>query len=273
MVDHGVPRYTVKKVYNFHAARVSDATLDARIDYVNRYLQLRSTGAEFIFIDESAWNNFDYRDRGRAPVGERAVDASRRRPRPPQHITAITAISSRRGVVHVTFVVGPVNELVFSAFLANLFTQLRSVRAGSCRIVMDNVGFHNTDGVRTLISDSGHVHLSTVPNSCELNPIEYVFHAWKSRVSIPPEVNTTAEVVRCLDRAFVSLEPEIVHSCIFYVEQVMFTKARQREQLVLSRAVSGIRSCGAPLPELVDAELDAGIIEPESPLGSVDPGQ
>jgi len=223
----GLPAFSITKAYLHEPGRHSPQTLDLRAAYVSEYRLRMTTGRPFVFVDESPWNINVYHTRGRAPVGQRCV-VTRRRNRPRNNITAITAICVG-GIIHSTFVIGSVNELVFRDFLATLFTRIG--RAST--IVMDNVGFHNTRPVEDMITAAGHCHLRTAPNSCELNPIEYVFHAWKSRVQIPENVVSDQEIVTHLDTAFRAIPVETITACIGHVEVVLFPMAAARQQLHL----------------------------------------
>jgi hypothetical protein len=49
--------------------------------------------------------------------------------------------------VHATFVDGPVNEVVFQAFLFSAMQTIQTLTKESCVLVMDNVSFHKTEAV------------------------------------------------------------------------------------------------------------------------------
>jgi len=247
MVEDGAGAYTLKRKYLHEPARHSEATLDQRVRYVQEYRTQKTTGKLFVFIDESPWAVNSYRLRGRAKRGRRCI-VERRRPKPSRWITAITAISDAHGVIHSTFVVGTVDGIIFMNFLVTLFGRLRELRTGSVVLIMDNVGFHNTDEVTTLIADAGHYHLNTAQNSCELNPIEQVFHIWKSHVNIPPDMTSCDNIVSRLSEAFSQVPTSHVRACIAHVTEVLFPRVALREQLHL-RQIIAERFPGDPLED------------------------
>ena len=167
---------------------------------------------------------------------------------PSKPITAITAICDSFGVIHTTFVLGSVDTLVFQDFLITLFGRLRELSNEPVIIVMDNVGFHNTEQIKAMITSSRHTHLATPPNSCELNPIEYIFHIWKSGVSIPNEITEIGGVIAHLDAAFRRIPVTQVRACIAHVTEVLFPRAALSQQLYLPQIV------GALFPELPHIE-------------------
>ncbi|KAH7826326.1 putative DDE superfamily endonuclease [Monocercomonoides exilis] len=133
-------------------------------------------------------------------------------------VTAITAICEFFGITHVTFADGTVNDQSFRVFLLSPMEKLQIFDKSSCVFVMDNVGLHKSKKVTDLISSKNYEVLNTAPNSCELNPIEFVFGIWKSRLSIPTTVRSSEQPIIHLYKSLVNITRTEVASCINMVK-------------------------------------------------------
>ena len=103
-------------------------------------------------------------------------------------------------------------------------------------IVMDDVGIHRTLDVRDLIKGYGISLLLTAPWSCELNPIEYIFSIWKSRVRIPSDEVNIDGIPGFLSESLKSIAGFENHKvCVLYVETKLFPLAAAHEPLHLRR--------------------------------------
>jgi len=237
MVEHGCPRFSVKRVVSREDARNSQETLSKRKDFVLSYQQLRRTGAPFVFVDESSFNCFENRIEGRSPVGSRCIN--RRRRVKLNNVTAITAVSDLLGVIHVTFVEGGVDHNVFRIFLTSVFDTLRLRIGGEAVVVvMDNAPIHRTEGVQELIDGANHRLLFNAPWSCELNPIEYVFGLWKRRVIIPANASRIVEVLPILDSSFASITRLQVARFVQFVERRLHQRAWDMESMDLDQTMA-----------------------------------
>jgi len=233
MEMHGCPRFSVKRVITIEEARNSPETLEKRREFVAAYQELRRSGCPFVFVDESSFNCLENRTKGRSPMGTRCID--RRRRVKVNNITAITAISDLLGVIHVTFVEGRVDETVFRIFLTSLFETLRLRLGGEAIVlIMDNAALHKTAGVQQVIQAANHRFLYNAPWSCELNPIEYVFGLWKSRVIIPPQVTRVADILPILDASFATISRNQVARYVRFVETKLHSRAWRMEPLDLA---------------------------------------
>ncbi|KAH7825027.1 putative DDE superfamily endonuclease [Monocercomonoides exilis] len=183
MIDHRCPVFSEKRLRKYENARADEKTLNLRKEYVRKYIQHQMEGRTFVYIDETGFNTLELRTEGRSPVGKRCIQY--REKAKIETVTAITAISELSGIEHVTFVEGSVNDQSFRVFLLSLMEKLQSHGRESFLLVMDNVGLHKTEAVINLITSKNYGILYTAPNSCELNPIEYVFGMWKARLKIP----------------------------------------------------------------------------------------
>jgi transposase/transposase-like protein len=235
MEVHGTQRFTVKKLHIHEESRNSESVKAQRVEFVENYNHLTSGGCVVVFLDETPFRVLDNRHLARAPVGQRAI-VYRRRVRT-YGATAITAIAEPWGVFHVEFVLGTVSADVFKIFLSGLFETIRARTPAAVLLVMDNVKFHKTAGVREMIEASGHRVLYTAPWSCELNPIEYVFGFVKSRVRVPPEVTTSQGALPFIVEGFRSATLQEVASTVRFVTETMFPRACARMDLQLKDAL------------------------------------
>jgi transposase len=131
--------------------------------------QLGFDPVRLVFIDETWAKTNMTRLRGRAPVGERLVDAV-----PHGHWTTTTLIAAldHRGMRCSTTVDGAVNRDVFEAFVGQV---LAPTPAPGDVVVMDNLSSHKGTRVRELIERRGATLLFLPPYSPDLNPIELAF--------------------------------------------------------------------------------------------------
>ena len=72
---------------------------------------------------------------------------------------------------------------------------------------MENFFIHKTEEVKNLIKSKGYELKFTPKYSCELNPIEYIFHIWKSRIDYSNEGNQNlSQIIENLDSPFKSID-------------------------------------------------------------------
>ena len=187
----------------------------------------------FIFIDETHFRATDFRYYGRAPTGERAISRKRLTR---ISVTAITAITSVGTIPHTMFIRGSVNQSVFQAFIHEL-AKCFDRNSFQYTIVMENVGFHRTLDVRDLIKGYGISLLLTAPWSCELNPIEYIFSIWKSRVRIPSDELNIDSTLGFPSESLKSIAGFEIIKCVLYVETKLFPLMAAHEPLHLRREV------------------------------------
>lgn len=131
---------TMKKLEDCPARRNAVDVKEARAEYAEWYLD-EGISKTIIYIDESSFNIFTKRTRGRAPVGRRAVRqvGGQRGP----NLNLIVAISSGVGVVYFEQHRGSVNGERFQHFMDNLESVLRSTEVMNPVLVMDNAPIHN----------------------------------------------------------------------------------------------------------------------------------
>lgn len=120
----------------------------------------------FKFIDESGVNLAMTRLFGRAPRGERVVDAVPRNSGP--NVTLIASLS-RQGVEAVMTVEGATNGEVFRAYVEQV---LAPTLVPGDIVVMDNLSAHKVAGIREAIESRGATLIYLPPYSPDLSPIE-----------------------------------------------------------------------------------------------------
>ena len=231
MSEFDLPNFTIKKCVYIENRRNSPEILEKRVKYINIYRECLRLGKDFVFIDETPFNSLYFYKNGRSPVGI-PCRVSRQHVKI-SNLTAITAIHRTFGIVKTTFVDGPVNQEVFTNFLDELFQTMTSCKTRPI-YVMDNVSFHKTKNITGLFDRYNNTCLLTVPWSCELNPIEYIFGIWKRRIKINRTVQLS-EIKEVIKNGLLSITQEEVSKTIYYVETIIFQQALNRKNLALQR--------------------------------------
>ncbi|KAF7685165.1 Transposable element Tcb1 transposase [Cucumispora dikerogammari] len=99
------------------------------------------------------------------------------------------------------------NRETFSEFIASLIVHINREHAGSLFVfVLDNVPFHHSVEIATLIENSGHRLLFLPPYSPFLNPIENLFSKSKQYVR-QERVNNQKELFAAIERSFGVVSP------------------------------------------------------------------
>lgn len=165
--------FSIKKLHVAPAERNRSDIKEARRDYARWFLEEGQLSPSLVYIDESGYNIWTQRTRGRARIGERAirvVGAQRGK-----NLTLIMAISPTLGLVKATFSDGGTSKAVYQQFLDSLITGNNVQDPASTILVMDNAPCH-----RACESPCSIKYLPAY--SPMLNPIENAFSAWKAAV-------------------------------------------------------------------------------------------
>ena len=111
---------------------------------------------------------------GRAPRGHRLVSAV-----PHGHWTTSTFLAALRhdAITAPCVIDGPINGETFRAYVQQFLVP--TLAAGDI-VIMDNLGSHKAEAVRTAIEGVGAQLLYLPPYSPDLNPIEQVFAKLKA---------------------------------------------------------------------------------------------
>jgi len=97
---------------------------------------------------------------------------------------SICAGISKNGILHFKTQNSAYNKTTFCDFLKEIFEKMNLMNFRNYAIIMDNVAFHKSTEVRTIIEESGHSLLFLPPYSPQLNPIEEFFSKWKQHRKI-----------------------------------------------------------------------------------------
>ena len=143
------------------------------------------TPARVYYLDECGVDHRLYREYGRAPRGERLYQTvpGRRRER----TSVIAASQDGRLVAPLTFA-GTCNTEVVDAYFERVL--LPALPRGSV-IVLDNARFHQSPTTAKLVADAGCELMFLPPYSPDLNPIEHLWAALKTRLrpGLPAAIN------------------------------------------------------------------------------------
>ena len=129
-----------------------------------------------LFIDETGASTKMARLYGRAQRGRRVVGRV-----PWGHWKTVTLVAGlRRDGLVAPFVIDcPMNGAIFREYLRRCLVS--ALRPGDI-VVMDNLGAHKRDEVRTLVADAGASLLYLPPYSPDLNPIEQAIAKIKAQL-------------------------------------------------------------------------------------------
>jgi transposase len=127
-----------------------------------------------VFVDETWASTNMARRYGRAPIGERLVDAV-----PHGHWQTTTLVSALRvdGLTAPMVIDGALNGDLFVAYVEQVLVP--TLRPGDV-VVMDNLSSHKRAEVRALIEEAGCRLVYLPPYSPDFNPIELAFAKLKA---------------------------------------------------------------------------------------------
>ena len=131
---------------------------------------------KLVFLDETGANTKMTRRYGRAPIGERVVDAI-----PHGHWTTTTLVAASRadGLVAPTVLDGAMNGDLFVAYTQQVLVP--TPRPGDI-VVLDNLSSHKRVAAVRAIEGAGGSVVYLPPYRPDLNPIELAFAKIKARL-------------------------------------------------------------------------------------------
>jgi transposase len=130
--------------------------------------------ARLVFLDEAWATTSMARRYGRAPRGQRALDAV---PRGRWRTTTVVAALRADGIVAPLVLEGAVDGPGFLAYVRQFLVP--ALRPGDV-LVLDNLGSHKVAGVREAVEAAGASLRYLPPYSPDLNPVEQVFAKLKA---------------------------------------------------------------------------------------------
>lgn len=163
--------YSLKKLEPQPVDRNRPDVKEERKRYANWFIENVVVSPLTIYIDESGYNVWTSRTRGRAIIGQPAVRTVHGQRG--ENITLILAISPQRGIEHHSFHIGGTSAATFQIFFKAL-----SEKVGlnnSCTFILDNAPCHRS----TEALSPNHTVKFLPPYSPMLTPIENSFSTWK----------------------------------------------------------------------------------------------
>ena len=163
----------MKKLYDLPAERNSERVKAVRREYANWLLE-HGGNRTCLFVDETCFNVYTRRTRGRAANGQRALRQVNKSRGPNLNLTM--AISSNVGIVYYELQRGSMNAQRFNTFLDNLSVVLGDEETF---VIMDNAPCHQG---AEMPDDHLHIVRKLPPYSPFMNPIEEAFSALKAAI-------------------------------------------------------------------------------------------
>ena len=130
--------------------------------------------SRLVFLDETWATTNMARRYGRAPRGQRVLDAV---PHGHWRTTTVVAALRAEGVVAPLVLDGAIDGPAFLAYAEQILAP--ALRPGDV-VVLDNLGSHKVAGVREAVEARGATLLYLPPYSPDLNPVEQVFAKLKA---------------------------------------------------------------------------------------------
>lgn len=178
--------FTLKKLEAAPIDRNREDVKEERLSYATWFLEVANSSPRIVYIDESGFNVWTQRTRGRARIGQRAVRTVHGQRG--ENLTLILAVSPQNGVEKHSFHVGGTTAAKFREFFASLEDAVG--QQTHCIFVLDNAPCHRAIEP----TSANHVVRFLPAYSPMLTPVENAFSAWKwtvkNRLS-DPQVQAT----------------------------------------------------------------------------------
>ncbi len=160
----------------------------------------------FVFLDETGTSTAMTRRYGRAPRGQRLVEAV-----PEAHWEMTTLISAirRDGVVGSLEFPGATDAMAFRTYLERVLVP--ALRPGDI-VVLDNLAPHRVGAVARILRKAGAGVWYLPPYSPDLNPIEKIWSKIKALVR-KAKARTREALWEAIARALEAITPEDCQGC------------------------------------------------------------
>lgn len=159
--------------------RNNEDTKSKRIKYVERMDDMFGK-VHMIFIDETNFNLYCLRSKGRSVAGKKAITKTFNGKG--KQVSLILAISGIIGIVYYEIIDGSCDGQKYKVFISNLIERIKK-RKENFVIIQDNFSAHKCKEVNEFMNTVDQIKFKldyTPPWSSELNPVEFVFNNIKS---------------------------------------------------------------------------------------------
>ena len=160
----------------------------------------------FVFLDEVGAHTSLTRRYGRAPCGQRLIDAV---PQGDWHMTTLVSAIRRGGVAASLLFAGATDEAAFRTYVDAVL--IPALRPGDI-VVLDNLSAHRAKGVARALRKAGVGVWYLPPYSPEYNPIENVWAKVKAHLR-QAKARDTEALWAAIGEALASVTPEDCSHC------------------------------------------------------------
>jgi hypothetical protein len=218
--------YSVKRISFVPERRNTPDIIQARFDYAVQYNIIMLERDKIFFIDSMIQVNSRV-SYGRSVRNTRAskVKAQLR------GRNYSTAAAMNDNSLYLFQVQGrPYNIDHFSEFITSLINHLNNDAVQGAHFVMDNVRYHRSEEVVTLIEAHGHFAVFLPPYSPFLNPIDELFNQWKQLIKRAQPTNEN-ELYEAVHTASENISPENcrMYSYVQHMETYLHDCLRRNE--------------------------------------------
>ena len=205
--------YSFKRVTYVPQRRNDQDVIEQRYHYAMNYNRLIPDKNKIFFIDEFGCQISSRAKYGRSMKGTKCHKVV---PQIRSRNYSVCAAMSESSLYFFEIQDKPYNSDHFVGFLTQLFQHLAEDGITGAHLVMDNVRFHHNAGVENLIRAHSHNLVFLPSYSPFMNPIEELFHQWKSSIRRKEPINED----QLYEAVHNSSEDVIVNNCQNYVRHM-----------------------------------------------------
>jgi transposase len=203
--------FSIKRVSIQPEQRNDSLAIERRAQYANHFMEVLSTipDGNILYLDEVGFCVSMRTRRGRSIRGSPAVITV-----PSIRTRNISVCACVSKLTTVSYMVShrPFNTESFVDYMKLLCDKLERDGKTGVKIVADNVAFHKSLAVKSLIESKGHSMLFLPPYSPFLNMIENLFSKWKEAVCRSSPKNEV-ELFGAIDSASGLITDEDCQNC------------------------------------------------------------